>query len=174
MKDLHDNTSGLLWLKSSIHFTNQGSNRFRQVWWCMEEVSHLGEWESIQWLHHIRLSLHLPIIQVSASDGLPQNRVNRANKAGLCLTILDRPCSRRRCCLVTVWKCVYVHLWLCEYILLWCHGCEDIVAIIPHNIYRICKVWGKSWNKAVYAAEFFMSMNVLHYSKTKICVCFCD
>lgn len=40
-RGLHVNRSGLLWFRSFIHFTNQGSNWMRQVWWCVEEASHL-------------------------------------------------------------------------------------------------------------------------------------
>lgn len=103
--DLHGNSSGLLQHKSFPHFTTSGRNRMGQVWWCIEEVSHLGEWESIQWLRHLYLSLRLSLSRVTASDSLSQeDSICRLNKAWLCLRIFRGLCSKKRCCLVTVWR----------------------------------------------------------------------
>lgn len=61
--------------------------------------------------------------RVTGSDSSRRTSVCRANKAHLCLSICNGPCSRRDCCLVTVWsyvcvqscKCVWIrgaHVWL--------------------------------------------------------------
>lgn len=78
----------------------------RQAWWCMKEVSHLGEWESIQWLRHLRLTLRLSVKRVT-NQWRPQSGQHTClNKACPCLTIWTL--LKRYCCLVTVWRCVCV------------------------------------------------------------------